>query len=82
MMGMALHQFPDWPAGMNRETALAYTGVAEAQLREWETAGRVRFRARGPRGEKIAPRIDLDAALRSLFDTAAPANDAEERIEF
>ncbi|MET1083735.1 MAG: hypothetical protein ABWY12_11920 [Burkholderiales bacterium] len=33
---------------MNRELALAYTGVAEAQLREWERRGTVRFCMRGP----------------------------------
>ena len=78
-MGLALAQLPDWPACMNRETALAYTGVAEAQLREWESRGMVRFRQRGPRGAAIAPRADLDAALDTLFAAAAGADDA---IEF
>ncbi len=68
-MGLALEQWPDWPAGMNREVALAYTGVAEAQLRQWERSGKVSFRARGPRGAMVALRSDLDAALADMFAT-------------
>ncbi len=69
-MGMALEKLPDWPAGMNRDWALAYTGVGEAQLRAWEKAGIVNFRARGPRGAMLALRTDLDAALAALFTSA------------
>lgn len=78
-MGLAITQLPHWPAAMNRDLALAYTGVADAQLREWESRGTVRFRQRGPRGAAIAPRTDLDAALELLFGTAAGA---DEPIEF
>ncbi len=46
-MGLALERLPDWPVAMNRELALAYTGVAEAQLREWDRRGTVRFCMRG-----------------------------------
>lgn len=67
MSALAIRDLPDWPAGMTRETALAYTGVAEAQLRAWEKAGKVSFRARGPRGAQLALRSDLDAALAHLF---------------
>ena len=66
-MGMALEKLPHWPAAMSRDLALAYTGVAEAQMREWESRGMVRFQSRGPRGALIAPRADLDAALEHLF---------------
>lgn len=78
-MGLALERLPDWPVAMTRELALAYTGVAEAQLREWESRGMVRFRQRGPRGAAIARRTDLDAALELLFGSAAGA---DEPIEF
>lgn len=61
---------------MSREVALAYTGVAEAQLRAWERAGRVQFRPRGPRGGMLALRSDLDAALSELF-TASIAEDLD-----
>ncbi len=47
-MGLALERLSDWPVAMNRELALAYTGAAEAQLREWERRGTVRFCVRGP----------------------------------
>ena len=58
---------PDWPAAMSRELALAYTGVAQSQLREWERSGSVVFMPRGPRGAKIALRTALDPALADLF---------------
>jgi hypothetical protein len=72
MSAIAVASMPDWPAGMTRDLALAYTGVAEAQLREWERRGLVRFCPRGPRGAAIAARTSLDAALSTLFATAAP----------
>ena len=75
MGALALRDLPDWPAAMNRDAALAYTGVAEAQLRAWERAGRVQFRARGPRGGALALRSDLDAALAHLF--SEPAEDMD-----
>lgn len=76
-MGMALEKFPHWPAGMNREMALAYTGVSGEQMKEWERSGRVRFRPRGPRGQMLALRSDLDGALADLFGA-----DSGRSIEF
>jgi hypothetical protein len=64
---LAIERMPDWPAAMSRDLALAYTGVAEVQLRAWERGGKVNFRARGPRGAMLALRSDLDAALIALF---------------
>jgi len=58
---------PEWPAAMSRELALAYTGVAQSQLREWERSGSVVFIPRGSRGAKIALRTALDSALADLF---------------
>jgi hypothetical protein len=70
-MGLALEKLPDWPAGMNREMALAYTGVSGEQMKEWERSGKVQFRPRGPRGQMLALRSTLDAALAELFGAAA-----------
>ena len=67
MSAIALAHYPNWPAAMSRDLALAYTGVAEVQLRAWERGGKVNFRARGPRGGMLALRTDLDAALKELF---------------
>lgn len=69
-MGLPIEKLPDWPAALNKLEALAYTGVSETQLKEWQRAGVVRFRHRGPRGEAICPRTDLDAALARMFDGA------------
>jgi hypothetical protein len=79
MSALAIQRMPDWPAAMTRDVALAYTGVAEAQLREWERRGLVRFCPRGPRGAAIAARTSLDAALSTLFSSAVVDDSA---IEF
>ncbi len=67
---------PFWPAGMSWDMALAYTGVGEAQMRDWQKRGLVRFRARGPKGGLVTSRDQLDEALRQLF--AAGADMAED----
>ena len=77
MSAVAIAQYPDWPAAMSRDLALAYTGVAEAQLRAWERGGRVNFRARGPRGAMLALRSDLDSALAEMFTSTV-----EEDLDF
>lgn len=74
MGSLALAQLPDWPAAMPRDVALAYTGVAATQMDEWVRRGLVRFTPRGPRGQLIAPKLDLDAALLSLFDGGTAAD--------
>lgn len=77
MSALAIASMPDWPAAMSRDIALAYTGVAEAQLRAWERGGKVNFRARGPRGAMLALRSDLDAALTDMFSSSV-----EEDLDF
>jgi hypothetical protein len=79
-MGMALERLPAWPAAMNRELALAYTGVSEVQLRQWEKAGKVLFRARGPMGSMLALKSQLDDALVELF--APGVADIGEDLDF
>lgn len=74
---LAPEKLPHWPAAMSRELALAYTGVADAQMREWESRGLVRFAARGPRGALIAPRADLDAAIDLLFGAGGVSDPIE-----
>ena len=68
---------PDWPAAMTRELALAYTGVAATQLRQWERDGLITFLARGPSGAKIVLRADLDAALAALWSSAGASDDLD-----
>jgi len=68
---------PNWPAAMSRELALAYTGVAQSQLRQWERSGSVIFIPCGPRGAKIALRSALDSALATLFLGVDHATDLE-----
>lgn len=65
------------PAGMTWDMALAYTSVGEAQMRHWQKAGLVRFRARGPRGALVTTREMLDNALAQMFAT----NDLSEDLD-
>lgn len=67
------------PAGMSWAMALAYTGVGEAQMRDWQKRGLVRFRARGPKGGLVTTREMLDEALRQLF---AGGGDVTEDMDF
>lgn len=71
-MTRPIEKLPDWPAAMNREWALAYSGVAEAQMREWQKRGRVRFQPRGPHGAMLCLRSDVDAALQEMFTAGSP----------
>jgi predicted site-specific integrase-resolvase len=71
-MGLPLEKLPDWPAGLNRQGALDYSGVSEAQLREWQKRGQVRFLPRGPNGAMLCMRSDVDAALREMFINGSP----------
>lgn len=76
-MGLPAEKFPTWPAAMNKEWALAYTGVSAMQLNEWMRTGKVKFRARGPHGALLALKTDLDQALMSLFGGAGHDDDGE-----
>ena len=73
-MSMPVDSFPDWPAAMSRELALAYTGVAQTELRAWEKRGLVRFLTIGPRGTAITLRASLDDALTLVFGNDASAD--------
>lgn len=64
---MVTYALPFAPIGMNRQMALAYTGVSDEQMRRWQRDGGVRFLARGPRGQLITTRAMLDAAVLALF---------------
>lgn len=72
-MGAEKHDatLPFWPAAMPRTMALAYTSASEAQMRQWEKDGAVRFIARGANGTKITERAQLDEALHQLFGDVA-----------
>ena len=72
MTALALKDCPDWPAAMNRDAALAYTSVAETQMKEWVKRGLVRFQPRGPNGAMLCRRVDLDAALEAIFISGSP----------
>lgn len=79
-MGVPLQNLPEFPASMNREWALAYTGVAEATLQQYERLGIVRFRPVGPRGSMVARKSDLQRMLDFIFDRGdnlPPSEDME-----
>ncbi|MDF0487784.1 hypothetical protein PX554_06550 [Sphingomonas sp. H39-1-10] len=66
-----LQGLPYWPAALTEAEAIAYTGVSEAQMREWRKHGIVRFLLKGRKGSAIALRSDLDEALNQMFAIAA-----------
>lgn len=79
-MGLPIENLPDFPQAMNREWALAYTGVAEATLGQYERLGIVRFRPVGPRGALMARKVDLQRMLDFIFerdDLLPPSEDME-----
>lgn len=67
-MGLPLEKLPDFPESMNREWALAYTGVADATLKQYERLGIVRFRAVGPRGAMMARKADLQRMINLIYE--------------
>ncbi|MDB5725741.1 MAG: hypothetical protein JWQ16_2495 [Novosphingobium sp.] len=79
-MGVPLDRFPDWPAAMPREVALAYTGVSAELLRDWRKRRKVTFRPDGPNGQLLVLRSQLDDALREQF--ASGRDDLKEDLDF
>ncbi len=60
-------RLPFWPEGMGWDMACTYTGVGEAQMRNWQKRGLVRFKASGPKGALVTTKVQLDAALQQHF---------------
>ena len=71
-MGLPLERFPDWPAAMDYEMALAYTGFGEAELRRQIKAGEIKFLTVGPNGKNVTTRAQLDGALRKVWAERSP----------
>lgn len=64
---LPIEKWPHWPIGMSREVALAYSGLAESELRKLERAGKIRFMMIGPRGAAVALKDDITRAVHELF---------------
>jgi hypothetical protein len=75
-MGLPLEKLPDWPVALDHEEALAFTGVAETELKEWVRRHKVRTSRRGPHGKTIYYAPDLKKALEDMFTTGS-AEDME-----
>jgi hypothetical protein len=75
-MGLPLEKLPDWPFSLDHAEALAFTGVAETELKDWVRRRKVRTRARGPNGSRIYYRPDLERALEEMF-TSGSTEDLE-----
>ncbi|MES2289330.1 MAG: hypothetical protein V4530_06285 [Pseudomonadota bacterium] len=67
-MAQPARQLPFIPATLSRVDALAYTGVAPATLRAYEARGIVRFLPVGPHRRDMAPREQLDAMVRKIWE--------------
>ncbi|ARR55362.1 hypothetical protein HY78_18910 [Rhizorhabdus wittichii DC-6] len=66
-MGLPIEKLPDWPDGLDHDEALAFTGVAETELKAWVRLRKVRTSTRGPNGRRLYYRPDLKAALEEMF---------------
>ncbi len=79
-MSIPLGTLPDFPEAMNRELAIAYTGISDSIIREYERLGIVRFKPVGPRGAMVARKADLQRMLEFIFergDNLPPSEDME-----
>jgi len=68
------------PLAMNRETALAYTGLAPKMFDQMETEGSIRGKRLGRNGEMIYPRDQLDQIIVRLFGSSTVDVDDEFNI--
>jgi hypothetical protein len=58
------------PLAMNRETALAYTGLAPKLFDQIERQGGLAGKKLGRNGEKIYPRDQLEQIIQGVFVAA------------
>ena len=59
-----------WPALLNREQTLAFSGLSESVLRRCEREGKISFKALGPHGSHVVPREQVETLLRCLWAEA------------
>lgn len=71
MAKIPLAHLPDWPALLDWQMALAYSNMSEAELRRQVRQKTVVFVPIGPNGRLVARRTDLDAAILSVWSSAA-----------
>lgn len=78
-MSFALRDLPDWPAALDVDEAVKYTGVAPSEIARAAREGKLRFIAKGPNGRKVCLREDLDRFLAALFAKggASPLEDMD-----
>lgn len=79
-MSIPIERLPDFPETMNRELALAYTGIGASLLGEYERLGVVNFKPVGPRGSMVVRKADLQRMLTFIFergDNLPPSEDME-----
>lgn len=65
--GLRLKDLPDWPACLDRDEAMAYTGLSTSELQKATRAGKLIWKPVGARGRLVVARPQLDNYLASLF---------------
>ena len=75
----SIQRLPDWPACLDLEGAVLYTGLAQAEIAKATREGRLTFKSIGPRGRKVCPRAQLDALLAHIWaeGTGEPLDDMD-----
>lgn len=70
---------PDWPACLDLDGAIRYSGLAPSEIAKAARDGRLNFKAIGPRGRKVCRRMELDALLAHIWAeaTGEPLDDMD-----
>lgn len=69
-MASAFKVLRDWPAGLDAQEAVEYTGLASVEIQRAEREGHLVFKRLGPHGRKICPREQLDRLMTRLWADA------------
>lgn len=65
-MALALENYPDWPAAMHIDWAVAYTGLKEATFKRYVKEGIMPQPAEPEDHVKVWLRVDLDKSLAAM----------------
>lgn len=64
---MNFHVVRDWPASLDAQEAVSYTGLAPSEITRASREGKLTFKPLGPRGRKVCLRAQLDGLLQQIW---------------
>lgn len=63
----AIQHIPNWPASLDAQDAVRYSGLSPSEITRAAKEGRLTFKPLGPRGRKVCLRAQLDTLLSQLW---------------